>query len=57
MGEGVAVPRVLWGFELGGWKFGARTTRLIATVAGVGGYQWRPVEVSAASIGEDREGD
>jgi hypothetical protein len=57
VGERMVVQRALWGFERGVWGFGARTTRLIATVVGVGGYQWRLVEVRGASIGEDRQGD
>ena len=57
MGERVSLPRALWGFDRCGWGFEVRSACLIATVVGVGGYQWRLVEVSAASIGEDREGD
>jgi hypothetical protein len=57
MGERVAVPRALWGFDCGTRGFGVRTTRLIAAVVDVGGYRWCLVEVVAASIGEDQQGD
>jgi hypothetical protein len=49
MGERVSVPLALWGFGRRGWGLGAKTSRLIATVVGEGGYQRRVVEVCAAS--------
>ena len=45
MGERMAVPRALWGFDCGGRGFGVRTTRLIAPVVDLGGHEWRVVEV------------
>jgi len=61
MGERMAVPRALWGFDCGGRGFGVRTTRLIAAVVDLGGYEWRVVEVSVGverrrSVGRLREG-
>jgi hypothetical protein len=47
MGERVVVPRALWGFDGGGWGFGLRTMRLIATVVDLRGYHEGAVEVFA----------
>ena len=45
MGERVAAPQGLWGFDCGGRGFGVRTTRLIAPVVDVRRYDWRIGEV------------
>jgi hypothetical protein len=49
MRERVSLPRALWGFGCREWRFEAKTSRLIATVVGEGGYQRRVVEACAAS--------
>jgi hypothetical protein len=52
MGERVAVPRVLWGFDCVRRGFGVRTTRLLAPVDDVGTYEWRVVEASVGVGGQ-----
>jgi hypothetical protein len=43
----LGVRQSLWGFDRSWWGFGARTTRLIATVIDLGSHQWPVVEVCA----------
>ena len=45
IGEGVAAPRALWGFERSGWGFGVRIARLVGRIIDLSAYHRRVVDV------------
>ena len=57
LGERVAVPQSLWGFDRSGGRGGAGARRSILMSVDVGGYHWRVIEVSRLLNGEDWQDD